>query len=129
MVADRVEDGLVVTFAATESDLRTTLEESVKEYITKPSGKIDTPQIKNLLFLATRALQNFRDQLIAPETYKAAGNTMLLLRTLTDCMQFMLSALHALDSHRACERPIRTCSVFLDHVQNLQIHAVRAKFY
>ena len=30
---------------------------------------------------------------------------------------------------RACEPPIRTCIVFLDHVQNLQIHAVRAKFY
>ena len=29
----------------------------------------------------------------------------------------------------AYERPIRTCIVFLDHVQNLQIHAVRAKFY
>ena len=30
---------------------------------------------------------------------------------------------------RACERPIRTCTVFLDRVQNLHIHAVRAKFY
>ena len=32
-----------------------------------------------------------------------------------------------ISSRRACERPIRTCIVFLDHVQNLQIHAVRAK--
>ena len=29
-------------------------------------------------------------------------------------------------TRRACERPIRTCIVFLNHVQNLQIHAVRA---
>eukprot|EP01048_Picozoa_sp_COSAG05_P014316 COSAG05_NODE_1609_length_4412_cov_2.348018_4_plen_284_part_00 len=34
-----------------------------------------------------------------------------------------------MDTHRACERLIRTCTVFLDRVQNLQIHAVRAKFY
>ena len=33
------------------------------------------------------------------------------------------------NTRRACEPPIRTCIVFLDHVQNLQIHAVRAKFY
>eukprot|EP01048_Picozoa_sp_COSAG05_P016618 COSAG05_NODE_2165_length_3447_cov_8.954002_1_plen_53_part_00 len=31
--------------------------------------------------------------------------------------------------HRACERPIKTSIVFLDRVQNLQIHAARAKFY
>ena len=32
-------------------------------------------------------------------------------------------------TRRASEPPIRTCIVFLDNVQNLQIHAVRAKFY
>ena len=31
-------------------------------------------------------------------------------------------------TRRAQERPIRTCIVFVDHVQNLQIHAVRAKY-
>ena len=35
----------------------------------------------------------------------------------------------AMYTRRACERPIRTCIVFLDHVQTLQIHAVRANFH
>ena len=29
-------------------------------------------------------------------------------------------------THRYSEAPIRTCMIFLDHVQNVQIHAVRA---
>ena len=32
-------------------------------------------------------------------------------------------------AHRNSSMPITTCIVFLDHVQNLHIHAVRAKFY
>ena len=103
MMADRVHNGIHVSFAGTQSDLKLELTRATQGFVKCKSGDIDTPQFKSLVgpdeiyvFLQEELSKHFVINSFTRGVL--SGTTMDLDGDDTNCLQFMLSALQALDS-------------------------------
>jgi hypothetical protein len=102
LMADRVHDGIVVSFAKTERVLREELQKSVDEYIEEKSGEEQTPQITSLVGLdeifAFLQIELSKQFVINSFSRDMRDGKYSVDSDDTNCFQFLLSAMHALDS-------------------------------
>jgi hypothetical protein len=103
MMADRVLDGIAVTFSSTERDLHAELARASGEHIKIKSGDINTPQIRSLVDLD--AIYIFlQEELDKNFVIQSFTKNMLATGSIdfedgdTNCLLFMLSAIHCLGS-------------------------------